>query len=228
MILRGEGFQREPSIGPPWCRETLSESCTPDRCCFSSSLDQRIILSRKVAGKLAQATLRKLYFHFLSHCMGYDCGDSYPFDSEPICYKINALFGSKSKGKLKVSLKACFLKSDSFPFDFEPNRSLFGSKSNGKLSPRSYPIQFERKWNTSFISWKLYAPLSIMGPQLRASFWTPRYHTVVICEGFEGPYLGTHDCRDAKAFARLYANSSFSDFLKNALELSYSVYMIQL
>ena len=34
---------------------------------------------------------------------------------------------------------------DSFPFDFEPNRL-------GKLSPRLYPIQFERKWNTSFLS----------------------------------------------------------------------------
>ena len=41
---------------------------------------------------------------------------------------------------------------DSFPFDFEPNGFSFGSKSKGKLSPRSYPIQFERKWNTSFLS----------------------------------------------------------------------------
>ena len=41
---------------------------------------------------------------------------------------------------------------DSFPFDFEPNGFLFGSKSNGKLSPRSYPIQFERIWNASFLS----------------------------------------------------------------------------
>ena len=41
---------------------------------------------------------------------------------------------------------------DSFPFDFEPNGIPFGSKSKGKLSPRSYPIQFERKWNTSFLS----------------------------------------------------------------------------
>ena len=36
--------------------------------------------------------------------------------------------------------------SDSFPFDFEPNEIQFCSKSKGKLSPRSYPIQFERKW----------------------------------------------------------------------------------
>ena len=45
---------------------------------------------------------------------------------------------------------------DSFPFDIEPNGNPFGSKSKGKLSPRSYPIQFERKSNTSFLSvhWK--------------------------------------------------------------------------
>ena len=41
---------------------------------------------------------------------------------------------------------------DSFPFDFEPNGIKFGSKLKGKLSPRSYPIQLERKWNTSFLS----------------------------------------------------------------------------
>ena len=41
---------------------------------------------------------------------------------------------------------------DSFPFDFESNGIPFGSKSIGKLSPRSYPIQFERKWKYSFIS----------------------------------------------------------------------------
>ena len=41
---------------------------------------------------------------------------------------------------------------DSFPFDFELNKIPFGLKSKGKLSPRSYPIQCERKWNTSFLS----------------------------------------------------------------------------
>ena len=59
--------------------------------------------------------LRKLVFHFLSHWMGYDRGDS-------------------------------------FPFDFKPNGISFGSKSKGKPSPRSYAIQFERKWKTSFLS----------------------------------------------------------------------------
>ena len=34
---------------------------------------------------------------------------------------------------------------DGFPFDFEPNRIPFGSKSKEKLSPRSDPIQFERR-----------------------------------------------------------------------------------
>ena len=41
---------------------------------------------------------------------------------------------------------------DSFPFDFEPNEFPFGSKSKGKLLLRSYTIQCERKWNTSFLS----------------------------------------------------------------------------
>ena len=41
---------------------------------------------------------------------------------------------------------------NSFPFDFGPNGILFGSKSKGKLSPRPYPILFERKWKYSFIS----------------------------------------------------------------------------
>ena len=41
---------------------------------------------------------------------------------------------------------------DSFPLDFEPNRIPFGSKSKGKLSSRSYPIQFDKKLNNSFLS----------------------------------------------------------------------------
>ena len=40
----------------------------------------------------------------------------------------------------------------SFPIDFEPNGFPFGSKSKGKLSPRSYPIQYERKTIYSFLS----------------------------------------------------------------------------
>ena len=46
---------------------------------------------------------------------------------------------------------------DSFLINFEPNGAPFGTKSNGKLSPRSYPIQFERKWSTSFLSESLRA-----------------------------------------------------------------------
>ena len=41
---------------------------------------------------------------------------------------------------------------DSFPFDFEANENLFGLKSKGQLSPRSYPIQCERKCKHSFLS----------------------------------------------------------------------------
>ena len=40
---------------------------------------------------------------------------------------------------------------DRFPFDFEPNGISVGSKSKGKLSPQSYPIQFESKGNISFL-----------------------------------------------------------------------------
>ena len=41
---------------------------------------------------------------------------------------------------------------DSLPSDFEPNGIPFGSKSKGILLPRSYPIQFEWKWQHSFLS----------------------------------------------------------------------------
>ena len=41
---------------------------------------------------------------------------------------------------------------DSFPLDFQPNGNPFGSKSGGKLSPRSYLIECEGKWNASFLS----------------------------------------------------------------------------
>ena len=48
---------------------------------------------------------------------------------------------------------------DRFPFDFRPNGIPFGSKLKGKLSPRSYPIQYERKWKHSFLS----VPVCLMG-----------------------------------------------------------------
>ena len=40
---------------------------------------------------------------------------------------------------------------DSFLFDFEPNGIPFGLKIERKMSPRSYPIQCERKWKFSFL-----------------------------------------------------------------------------
>ena len=44
---------------------------------------------------------------------------------------------------------------DSFPSDFEHKwYSIWFRKSKGKLSPRSYPIQCERKWKYSFLSVK--------------------------------------------------------------------------
>ena len=56
---------------------------------------------------------------------------------------------------------------DSFHFDFEPNWNPFGSKSNVKLSPRSYAIQFERKWNISFLS------IHLVGHSPRPGIWSP-------------------------------------------------------
>ena len=41
---------------------------------------------------------------------------------------------------------------DSFPFDSEPNGIPLASKSKEKQSPGSYPIQFERKWISTFLS----------------------------------------------------------------------------
>ena len=41
---------------------------------------------------------------------------------------------------------------DSYPFEFEPNAIIFGSKSKENLLPRSYPIQYERKWKYIFLS----------------------------------------------------------------------------
>ena len=108
---------------------------------------------------LWSSTLRKLYFHFLSNLMGYDCGDSFPFNFEPN----GNPFGSKSKEKLLPrsypiqfdrkkkdiftasakfvfknisSFRIIFLlitSLDMFPFYFEPNEIPFGSKLKGKL-----------------------------------------------------------------------------------------------
>ena len=41
---------------------------------------------------------------------------------------------------------------NSFPFDFGTNGFPFGSKLKGKQSPRSFPIQCERKLKYSFLS----------------------------------------------------------------------------
>ena len=39
-----------------------------------------------------------------------------------------------------------------FLLNFERNGFIFCSKSKGRLSPRSYPMQCERKWEYSFLS----------------------------------------------------------------------------
>ena len=73
--------------------------------------------------------------------MGYDRGDRFPFEFEP-----NEIpSGSKSKGKLSPKT----VSEPSIEIEFEPKEIPFGSK--GKQSPRSYPIQFERKWKPSVL-----------------------------------------------------------------------------
>ena len=41
---------------------------------------------------------------------------------------------------------------DRFPFYFEQNTIKFNSKLEGKLSPRSFSMEFERKWILIFPS----------------------------------------------------------------------------
>ena len=55
-----------------------------------------------------------------------------------------------------------YVRGENFPFNFEPNGFPFGSKLTGKLSPRSYPIQCERKWKHSFLSVRKLASLAII------------------------------------------------------------------
>ena len=69
---------------------------------FQFESNQKII-SLKVSGlppkwNMFTHKLRKLCFHFFSHWMGYDRGDSFDFEPNGIP------FGSKSKGKLSSRL----------------------------------------------------------------------------------------------------------------------------
>ena len=80
----------------------------------------------------------------------------------------------------------------SFPFDFELNGFSFGSKSKGKLSPRSYPIQFERKWIYSFLSVKVAITLSggyitlsghyIIQLPYNKFIWERLYHSISVAK----------------------------------------------
>ena len=101
----------------------------------------------------------------------------------------NAIFMPRTLRKLCFHFHSHWMgydRRDSFSFDFL-NQMEFHlcSKSKGNLSPRSYPIQFERIWNTSFLSvryeklpsdWRLSASLRTQirqrKVQLRSS-WNP-------------------------------------------------------
>ena len=87
------------------------------------------------------------YFHFLSAILKFTT-----------CYCVRK---NLSPSALNSALRNFYFpffshwmgydRGDSFIFDFEPNGIPFGSKSTGKLSPWSYPIQFERKGKYSFL-----------------------------------------------------------------------------
>ena len=51
---------------------------------------------------------------------------------------------------ISISFHIEYDSGDSFPSDFEPNGIPLISKPKGKHW--SYPIQYERKWNASFLS----------------------------------------------------------------------------
>ena len=72
---------------------------------------------------------------------------------------------------------------DSFPLDFEPNGIPFGSKSKGKLSPRSHPIQFERKWNTIFLSVACLQRVMLIGSMLQV-VWRRRVRLLMYLSAF--------------------------------------------
>ena len=59
-----------------------------------------------------------------------------------------------------------------FPFDFKPNGFPVGSKSKGKLSPRSYPIQCERKWKYSFLNVECYQNFRPINTEISLRFFS--------------------------------------------------------
>ena len=107
------------------------------------------------------STLRKLVFHFLSHWMGYDRGDSFPIDFEPNGFS----FGSESKGKLSPW---------SYPFQCERNwKYSFLSvlqRSQVYSHPRNWSLFVSRRLNYYGTTWN---PLTI------TTTWNPITITVL-------------------------------------------------
>ena len=81
-------------------------------------------LSSRLLSQIPTA-LRKLYFQFLSHWMGYDRGDSFPFDFKPN----GNLFGSLSTGKLSTR---------SHPIQFERKKNTSFVCEKSVLNKRSH------------------------------------------------------------------------------------------
>ena len=104
-------------------------------------------------------TLRKLYFHFLSHWMGYDHGDSFPFDF------LNQMeFHLVQNGK-----ENCH--HDHIPFNVKGTGNTVFSVYSQK-----------QQWSDVQLSERL-ASLGIMGTQLRVPLKPPVYHCTMWCTG---------------------------------------------
>ena len=94
-------------------------------------------------------------------------------------------------------------------FSGQPNGIPSGSKSEGKRSPRSYSIQFERKWKYSF--------LSAVDRNITSLFREPIhmekiYHCVVMIGCFQGASIVPQCCRETRVF-RTAVRLKFAVFL---------------
>ena len=101
---------------------------------------------------------------------------------------------------------------DSFPFDIEPTGIPFGSESKEKLSPRSYPIQCERKWKYSFLS---DIPAELPCFYLHAPDFIPANHAIMeINEQFENKSLRSL-CASGTAY--LYFRNLYTRRINSAM-----------
>ena len=105
---------------------------------------------------------------------------------------------------------------DSFPFDSKPNGMSFGSKSKIKLSPRSYPIHFERKWKWILAG----ALLSYM-----VAWHAYTHHHIPLSFCLKNRHIQTSRCNPSKLtiFSKLFRYQLVSYYFHNTLT-KFSIY----